>query len=287
MIWAAAVAIQRKLSPHLLAMANDKSYQPGKETRAVRLAFSILTPRLIFLRTHVLGWQSCPLIIESIVASCQRLSRIVRRTETSPSAEPAWYLADHMVQEILEYANLHFHLPNCPISIPLDKDCQETDWLGDQEPIDTGGEEEVEEASDAPSDSERSTYEEPPSHSRVGVSGWRETFSLPDPEIEGRRKSKVPPAPPPAVVSDKKTKKAPAPAIVPKASKEVKTPSVPKASKAPKVSTDIKVTRSLKSQGTPLLEAPAAGSSKSKNKVKDVKGKGKEVISDPVMVRFY
>ena len=47
MIWAAAVAIQRKLSPHLLAVANDKSYQPGKETRAVRLAFSILTPRLV------------------------------------------------------------------------------------------------------------------------------------------------------------------------------------------------------------------------------------------------
>jgi hypothetical protein len=87
------------------------------------------------------------------------------------------------VVALQEYANLHFHLPDRPISIPLDKDCRETDWLGDQEPIDTGvpdapksiseeGEEEVEEASDVPSDSERSAYEEPPSHSRVGFSSF-------------------------------------------------------------------------------------------------------------------
>ncbi|KAF9048386.1 hypothetical protein BDP27DRAFT_1434244 [Rhodocollybia butyracea] len=44
LIWASAVAIQRKLSPHLLAVAKDKSYQPGEETRSIRLAFSVLTP---------------------------------------------------------------------------------------------------------------------------------------------------------------------------------------------------------------------------------------------------
>ncbi|KAF9059194.1 hypothetical protein BDP27DRAFT_1371753, partial [Rhodocollybia butyracea] len=302
LIWASAVAIQRKLSPHLLAAVKNKSYRPVSEVKHIRVQFTVLTPRLVFLREHVLGRRSCPLMIESVFAACQKLSRIVRRMDKSPSDDPAWYLADHLVNHILEYVVPRFQTPDRPIPIPLDKDCRETEWLGDQEPVDDEppgapnsvseegeGEEEVEEPSDVPSESERSVYEEPLSHSRTSPVADKSSRSTRN--STARKKSQAPPAPPPKVVPakvapPKKAKKTPAPRPVPKASKEVKTLSIPKVPKTSRISPDVKTTETSKPKAPPAvtkLAGPPKG--KSKNKVQDAKGKGKgkEVISDPVV----
>ncbi|KAF9065698.1 hypothetical protein BDP27DRAFT_1424566 [Rhodocollybia butyracea] len=268
MIWTAAVAIQRKLTPHLLAVVKDSSYKPDTEAKAIRLAFSVLNARLVFLRTHVLGQRSCPLIVKSIVAACQRLSRVVH--------------------------HLGLHRPSLPYSrrpipIPLNKDCRETAWLGEQDPVDnripgapgpvSDGEEE-EGNSNVPSESERLAYEAPPSHSRASpVTG--ESSRYPTRRTKTRKAKRTSPAPLPKAVP-KKLKKIPAPKVIPKASKEVKTPIVSKNSRTPKASLEAQELKSSKGKIL-VMETKAAGPSKGKTKTKNIKGKGKEVVPDSVV----
>ncbi|KAF9060905.1 hypothetical protein BDP27DRAFT_1370130 [Rhodocollybia butyracea] len=195
--------------------------------------------------------------------------------ETFPGRlDPTWYIADHEVAQILDYTVLHFHTPDRPIPIPLDKDCRETAWLGEQDPVDDGipgapgpvsdGEEE-EGNSDVPSESERSAYEAPPSHSR-------------NQDLQSKENSSCSAA----QSCPKKLKNIPALKVIPKASKAVKTPIVSKNSRTPKTSLEVQELKSSKGKLL-VMETKAAGPSKGKTKTKDIKGKGKEVVPDPVV----